>query len=41
MLKSYKYKLQISLNGDDWRTIDTGETKLREERTKNKLQNCY
>ena len=37
MLKSYKYKLQISLNGDDWRTIDTGETKLREEQAPEKM----
>lgn len=31
MLKSYKYKLQISLNGAAWCTIDYGETKLCEE----------
>lgn len=31
MLKSYKYQLQISLDGSDWCVIDTGYTKLREE----------
>lgn len=31
MLKSYKYRLQISLNGADWCTIDWGYTGLREE----------
>lgn len=31
MLKSYKYKLQISLNGDVWNTIHIGDTELREE----------
>lgn len=30
MLKSYKYKLQISLNGAGWCTIDIGHTGLRE-----------
>ena len=31
MLKSYKYKLQISLNGAVWNTIHIGYTELREE----------
>ena len=31
MLKSYKYKLQISIDGAGWCTIDTGHTELREE----------
>ena len=31
MIKSYKYKLQISLNGAGWNTIHIGYTELREE----------
>ena len=31
MLKSYKYKLQISIDGANWCTIDTDYTELREE----------
>ena len=31
MLKSYRYKLQVSLDGADWNTIDIGYTGLREE----------
>jgi hypothetical protein len=37
MLKSYKYKLQISLNGADWCTIDHGNTELREEHELEKI----
>ncbi len=37
MLKSYKYKLQISLNGADWCTIDIGHTEVREEHELTKI----
>ena len=41
MLKSYKYKIQVSLNGADWCTIDHGNTRLCEEheQTKSLIEN--
>ena len=31
MLKSYKYKLQVSIDGENWCSIDHGFTGIREE----------
>ena len=37
MLKSYEYKLQVSLNGANWSTIYVGHTELREEHALEKI----